>query len=165
VEEGLMAIARLLVVDDEKDIRWLFEDYFSRIGYDVVTAESGQDALDKFVPGEFDCVLSDMVMSGMTGMDVLRELRVRDEKILFLMMTGYPSLEDAINAMKHGAYDYITKPLNLEDVRIKIERGLHTKGVEKSLKKISGLFWALMISIPIWLILGIVVGWVWTRSP
>jgi hypothetical protein len=74
-----------------------------------------------------------------------------------------PRGETALEAVQNGAYDYITKPVNLEDVRIKVERAMRMKRVEKSLKTVSGLFWALIISIPVWLVLGIVLGIVWKR--
>jgi DNA-binding NtrC family response regulator len=158
-----VAEARLLVVDDEEQIRRIFEDYFTSLGYLVEVAESGRAALDKFVPGYFDCVLCDLMMPEMDGMEFLQELRKLDKKTAFFLMTGYPSIESAIDAIKLGAYDYMTKPLNLEDVRIKIERALHVRGVEKSLKKASGLFWAVLISVPLWLILGIIVGIIWRQ--
>ena len=79
------------------------------------------------------------------------------------MMTGHPSVETALDAIKAGAYDYITKPVSLEDVRFKIERAMRMRGVEKSLKTASGLLWAVIISIPVWLALGIILGIVWKR--
>ena len=158
-----MAGERILVVDDEEDIRRVFQDFFTMLGYQVVTAESGRDALGKFVPGEFDCVLCDLVMPEMNGMEFLRELRARDERVAFLMITGHPSVETALDAIKAGAYDYITKPVSLEDVRFKIERAMRLRGVEKSLKTVNGLLWAVIISIPVWLALGIILGIVWKR--
>ncbi len=158
-----MAGERILVVDVEEDIRRVFQDFFTMLGYQVVTAESGSDALKKFVPGEFDCVLCDLVMPEMNGMEFLRELRGLDERVAFFMMTGHPSVETALDAIKAGAYDYITKPVSLEDVRFKIERAMRMRGVEKSLKTASGLLWAVIISIPVWLALGIILGIVWKR--
>jgi DNA-binding NtrC family response regulator len=158
-----MAGENLLVVDDEEQIRKIFEDYFTDLGYRVTTARSGKDALTKYSPGLFDCVLSDLLMPEMDGMTFLKELRSRDQKTAFFMMTGYPSIDTAIDAIKEGAYDYITKPVNLEDVRIKIERAMHVRTVERSLKKTSGLLWAVLISVPLWLILGIVLGIVWRQ--
>jgi DNA-binding NtrC family response regulator len=158
-----MTSERLLVVDDEEQIRNLFKEYFFALGYSVVTADSGKDALDKFQSGRFDCVLCDLLMPEMDGMEFLRELRSFDKKTAVFMMTGYPSVESAIDAIKNGAYDYITKPVNLEDVRIKIERALHVRTVEKSLKRTSGFLWAIVISVPLWLILGIVLGIVWRQ--
>ena len=77
------------------------------------------------------------------------------------MNTGFPSVDSAVEAMKAGAYDYISKPLQLEDVRIKVERALYTKKLEKSVKTVNGIVWAILISIPLWLVLGILVGKVW----
>ena len=158
-----MAGESILVVDDEEDIRRVFQDYFTALGYRVVTAESGRDALQKFVPGGFDCVLCDLVMPEMDGMDFLKRLRSLDQKAAFLMMTGHPTIETALDAIKAGAFDYITKPVSLEDVRYKIERAMRMRGVEKSLKTVSGLLWAVIISIPVWLALGIIFGIVWKR--
>jgi len=158
-----MAGERILVVDDEENIRRVFQDYFTMLGYRVATAESGRDALGKFVPDQFDSVLCDLVMPEMDGMEFLRELRALDGKVTFFMMTGHPSVETALDAMKAGAYDYITKPVSLEDVRFKIERAMRMRGVEKSLKTVSGLLWAVIISIPVWLALGIILGIVWRR--
>jgi two-component system, NtrC family, nitrogen regulation response regulator NtrX len=158
-----MASVRLLVVDDEEAIERVLEDYFGSLGYEVVTARSGREALEQFHPGEFDCVLCDLIMPEMNGMDFLREVRTLDDKSVFFMMTGHPSMDSAIDAIKRGADDYILKPLSLEDVRLKIERAVHVKDMEKSLKKANGLLWALIISIPMWLILGIMFGLIWKR--
>ena len=125
--------------------------------------DSGREALEKFVPGAFDCVLCDLVMPEMNGMDFLRELRALDGKVAFFMVTGHPSVETALDAIKAGAYDYITKPVSLEDVRFKVERAMRMRGVEKSLKTVNGLLWAVIISIPVWLALGIILGIVWRR--
>jgi two-component system response regulator PilR (NtrC family) len=158
-----MAGERILVVDDEEAIRRVFQDYFALLGYQVVTAKSGKDALEKFVPGGFDAVLCDILMPEMNGMEFLTRLRELDTKVAFFMMTGHPSVETALDAMKAGAYDYISKPVNLEDVRFKIERALRMRGVEKSLKTVNGLLWAVLISIPVWLALGIILGFVWKK--
>jgi DNA-binding NtrC family response regulator len=158
-----MAGERLLVVDDEEQIRKLFSEYFVGLGYEVVTAKTGKDALDRFSPGRFDAVLCDLLMPEMDGMSFLREFRSLDKKTAFFMMTGYPSVESAIEAIRQGAYDYITKPVNLEDVRIKIERAMHVRTVERSLKKTSGFLWAVVISVPLWLILGIILGIIWEQ--
>jgi DNA-binding NtrC family response regulator len=77
------------------------------------------------------------------------------------MVTGYPNIENAVNALKEGAYDYLVKPVHLEDIRIKVERVLSTRRKEKSLRSMTGLLWGAILSIPIWLSLGIVLGIVW----
>jgi DNA-binding NtrC family response regulator len=152
---------RLLVVDDEREIRQVFEDYFSALGYRVVTAENGKDALEKFVAGSFDCVLCDLMMPVMNGMEFLRALREKDGETAFFLMTGYPSVKSTIDAIRLGAYDYITKPVSLEDVKTKVERAVHARSAEKSLEKVQGLLWSVLISVPLWLILGVMFGIVW----
>jgi DNA-binding NtrC family response regulator len=158
-----MAEGRLLVVDDEESIRNMFKDYFTSLGYQVVTAQSGRDALERLSPEAFDCVLCDLMMPEMDGMEFLQELRAQDKTTPFLMMTGYPSLETAIDAIRRGAYDYIAKPVNLDDVYFKSERAIHARGIERSLRKANGFLWALVISVPFWLVLGIILGLVWRR--
>jgi len=156
-----MIKGNILIVDDEESVRTVLKEYLANIGYVVVTADSGEDALQKFIPGKFDSVISDLMMPKMDGMELLKQIRQKDTNVVFLMITGYPSIESAIEAIKAGAYDYVTKPFKFEDVKIKLERGLYARNLEKSLKNVNGLMWGLIISIPIWLILGIVLGLVW----
>jgi len=156
-----METKRILIVDDDELIRKFLLDFFVDLKFEVVTAENGTDALQKFVPQNFDIVISDLMMPDMTGIELLKELIARDEKVLFFLITGYPTLETAVEAIKNGAYDYIVKPFNLEDLRIKVERAIMTKQLKSSLKNVSGILWALIISVPIWIILGIVLGFVW----
>ena len=159
-----MITARILIVDDDAAIRELLKEFFQGLGYEITTAANGSEALTVISQHDFDCVMSDHVMPDMNGLELLEQIRELGKKVPFLMITGYPTIEIAVEVMKRGAYDYITKPLQLEDVRIKLERALHTKGLEKSLKKLSGIAWAILISIPIWLILGIILGKVWRNS-
>lgn len=159
-----MTKGHILVVDDDKAIRELLKEFFQELGYEITTAENGTEAVAALNAHNFDCVISDHVMPDMNGLELLEQLRKQSKNVPFLMITGYPTLEIAVEVMKHGAYDYITKPLQLEDIRIKVERALHTKGLEKSLKKLSGIAWAIVISIPIWLILGIILGKIWRSS-
>lgn len=156
-----MIRGNILIVDDEESVRSVLKEYLANVGYVVVTADSGEDALQKFIPGKFDSVISDLMMPKMDGMELLKQIRQKDTNVVFLMITGYPSIESAIEAIKAGAYDYVTKPFKFEDVKIKLERGLYARNLEKSLKNVNGLMWGLIISIPIWLILGIVLGLVW----
>ena len=159
-----MTTARILIVDDDEAIRELLKEFFQDLGYEMTGAANGAEALTVISQHDFDCIISDHVMPDMNGLELLERLREQRKKVPFLMITGYPTIETAVDVMKRGAYDYITKPLQLEDVRIKVERALHTKGLEKSLKKLSGIAWAILISIPIWLILGIILGKIWRSS-
>jgi DNA-binding NtrC family response regulator len=152
---------RILVVDDEESIRSVLSDYFTSIGYDVVTAADGEDALKKFIPEVFDIIICDLLMPKMGGLELLKQVRLKDHKVLFLVITGYPSIDSAVESMKSGADDYVTKPIRMDDVRIKVERALNIRRAEDSLRKVKGLLWGLIISIPIWLVLGIILGIVW----
>jgi DNA-binding NtrC family response regulator len=158
-----MSTGRILVVDDEETAREMLREYFAAAGYEVVAASGGEEAIGKFVPERFDCIICDLFMPDKGGMDVLKTIRLLDSKVVFLMVTGYPSIDNAIQAMKEGASDYITKPFNMDDIMIKVERALHAKKTEQSLKRVTGLFWGIIISIPIWLILGIVLGIFWKK--
>lgn len=158
-----MSMNRILVVDDEESARDLLSDYFTDVGYEVVSASGGEDALSKFAPERFDCIICDLFMPDKDGLEVLKMVRLQDSRVIFLMVTGYPTIDNAIKAMKEGASDYITKPFHLEDIRIKVERALNAKKTEESLKKVTGLFWGIIISIPIWLILGILLGIFWNK--
>lgn len=156
-----MKAGRILVVDDEESTRTTLHDYFTEIGYNVVTADDGEDALKKFVPGAFDCVISDLFMPEIDGIELLKRIRVEDSDVFFLMITGFPGLDSAINAMKEGAYDYITKPFHMDDMRLKVERALHVKKTEASLKRVKGLFLSFIILIPVLVSLGILFGIFW----
>jgi two-component system response regulator PilR (NtrC family) len=142
-----METKRILIVDDDELIRKFLMDFFVDL-----------------VPQTFDIVISDFVMPDINGIELLKELVAKDDKVLFFLITGYPTLETAVEAIKNGAYDYIVKPFNLEDLRIKVERAIMTRQLKSSLKKVSGILWALIISVPIWIILGIVLGFVWKRG-
>jgi two-component system response regulator PilR (NtrC family) len=148
----------ILVVDDEESIRELLAEYLSNCGYEVTCAASGQEALSYYKSSRFDVVVSDLMMSPIDGMELLSEIKKFDSEALFIMVTGYPSIDTALEAVKKGAKDYITKPFNIDDIRLKIERVVLERSLRGKLRDVQGLVWALVISIPIWLILGIVLA-------
>jgi DNA-binding NtrC family response regulator len=149
---------RVLIVDDEENIRQILTEYLQDFGYKVTCAVNGQEALQVYQKGSFDIILSDLVMRPMNGLELLNEIKKVDPDALFIMITGFPSIESALEAVKKGARDYITKPFNIDEIRLKMERALLEKNMEGRLKNIQGIVWALVISIPVWLILGIVLA-------
>jgi len=151
-------IGRIMVVDDEENIREVLSNYLETLGYEVITASDGQNALEKFEAGAFDLIVSDLLMPNIDGLELLRKVREKDRDVVFLMITGYPSIETAVEAIKKGAYDYITKPFHMEDVKIRIERSFEKKNLRDRLSTIQGFVWALLFSIPVWLILGIILA-------
>ncbi|HET6461343.1 MAG TPA: response regulator [Syntrophales bacterium] len=149
---------QVLVVDDEGGMRQILTEYLNEFGYEVDSAVNGQEAMQKYKNGHFDIVLSDLVMSPMDGLELLGEIRKMDPDAIFIMMTGYPSLNSAMEAMKIGAADYVTKPFNIDEIRLKIDRVLLEQSLKGRLKNVQGIIWALVISIPVWLILGIILA-------
>ena len=149
---------RVLVVDDEENIRQILKEYLDEFGYEVACAVNGQEALQMYKNGRFDVILSDLVMRPVDGLELLGEVKKVDPDAIFIMITGYPSIESALEAVKKGAKDYITKPFKIDEIRLKMERVLLEKSLQGRLKNIQGVVWALIISIPIWLILGIILA-------
>ena len=117
----------ILVVDDER----IMQDSCSRIlkkeGYKVIVADCGEGAIEEFDRKSFDLVLLDLKMPGMKGIETLSRLKELDPGVTILIMTGYPSIETAVKAIKLGAYDYITKPFTPDVLRIAINRALERK--------------------------------------
>ena len=154
---------RLLVVDDEPQIRELLSEYFGAMGYMVSTAKDGEEALSKFEPGLFDCVISDIAMPKIDGKELLKRLKAKDPTVPFLVITGFPSVEGAVETIKGGAFDYVTKPLHVEDLLIKVERALYTRQLESSVKASGERLKRLMTIIPVILALAVVLGMVWKQ--
>jgi len=114
--------AFVLVVDDEQDIRDASERILSRIGYQVQKASRGDEALDILNKNSIDIVLLDLKMPGMDGMEVLAKIRKQSTEIQVIVITGYATVETAIEAMKQGAYDFIPKPFEPDQLRIVVNR-------------------------------------------
>jgi response regulator RpfG family c-di-GMP phosphodiesterase len=115
---------RVLVVDDEKFIRDVLAEFLGMEGYVVRTAEDGQAALAELGRARYDLILSDLKMPRMGGIELLEEIARKDPNALTVIMTGFGTVETAIDAMKRGAYDYILKPFKVEEVVHIVQRGL-----------------------------------------
>lgn len=146
---------KILVVDDDPDILSLLTSFLASQNYLVETAQNGEEALVKYRAGAFDIIISDMVMPHVNGIELLEQICAREGEVIFIMISGYSDINRAITAMKLGAYDYILKPFDLEDLRMRILRALEKKLLRDQLRYTRGLTWALLISVPIWLVLGI----------
>ncbi len=156
-----MGKERILIVDDEEAIREILAEFCRSLDYEAVIAASGEEALEKFKPDAFDCVISDISMPGMNGIELLKNIKTIDKRVVFLIITGYPSIESAVEAMKLGAYDYITKPFNMEDMQLKIERALYTRSLENSLRSVNTRMKRLIFLAPILVVLAILFGMMW----
>ena len=147
---------RVLVVDDDEGIREALTEYLETLEYSVVNAADGEDALNKYAKGDYEIILADLMMPNIDGMDLLRRIREIDEDVIFLMITGHPSIGTAVESINLGADDYVTKPFHLEDVKIRLNKALEKRSLKGRLKTAQGLAWGLMLSIPLWLLLGII---------
>jgi two-component system response regulator PilR (NtrC family) len=121
------AKARILVVDDERSMQEFLEILLRREGYDVTCAGDVDGALVALDADDFDVVISDLQMPGKTGLDLLHALRDASPDTVAIVMTAYASTETAIAAMKEGAYDYLTKPFQVDEIRLVLEKALEKK--------------------------------------
>jgi DNA-binding NtrC family response regulator len=122
---------RVLVVDDERPTRLLMEKELPRAGYLVTTAESGEEALEKVRAQDFDVILLDLKMPGIGGMEALRRIRDSGASGEVVILTGHPDVDSAIEAMKRGAYDYLTKPFKLFELEEVLRRAAERKRLER----------------------------------
>jgi DNA-binding NtrC family response regulator len=118
---------RILVVDDEEIIRHLFQRTLEEAGYNVVTAANGEEALQEVNKSEPEMVLLDIRMPGLSGMEVLSKLTNDYPNICVIMVTAVGDTKTAVEAMKLGAYDYITKPAQAKDVVRRVQKALEKR--------------------------------------
>jgi len=113
---------KLLIVDDDDDMRDDLMQLFRKQGHEVTAAVSGEDALDKAVHARFDVALLDLHLPGISGIDVLAKLKEQQPELEALMLTAHSSIETAVEAMRRGAYDYLTKPFRAADLEVHIQK-------------------------------------------
>ena len=121
----------ILLVDDDPEILWVFSKILSEEGYRVITAEEGKKALAEIEEEKPDLVILDLVMPGMDGIQTLRKAKEIDENLLVIILTAYGSIESAVKAIKLGAYDYLTRPIDNERMKIVIKNALKTQSLNR----------------------------------
>jgi nitrogen regulation protein NR(I) len=122
---------RVIVIDDDETVRDVLTSFLSEKGHEVTAFSNGQEGLESLLSESFDVALVDLVMPGIGGMDILRELSSRNLKIPVIVITAYGTIQNAVESMKLGAFDYITKPFNLDEILIVIERALNLRRLER----------------------------------
>jgi two-component system response regulator PilR (NtrC family) len=125
-----MGIEKILVVDDERSMREFLEIMLNKEGYHVRTAANGKDALGLAEKELFDLAILDIRMGKMDGIETLSHMKELSPETVVLMITAYASTDTAIHAMKQGAYDYITKPFKIEEIKMTIRKALEKKSLE-----------------------------------
>lgn len=117
----------ILTIDDEENIRNGLADYFELEGYNVKTASNGKEGLDLISKGGIDLVITDLRMDGISGEEVVRQVTVKTPGIPIIVLTGHGSIDDATSAIKAGAFDFLTKPLELDHLNIVVKNALRGK--------------------------------------
>ncbi len=134
-----MAKKNVLLVDDEKCIHDIFAEYFDNKVYKLISVFNGNEALKKVEQEKFDIVLLDINMPGINGLETLKELKKIDSQLIVIIITGYGTADTAIDAMKCGCYDYVTKPFRLAEIKNVIEAALTDKDYNKKNKKLKDI--------------------------
>ncbi len=136
-----MALTReaILVVDDDKAFRVATAALLQDEGYTVQVAASGAEASHRIAEKEYDLILSDLVMEGVNGIELLRQIKGKNPRATVIMVTGFGSIQTAVEAIRDGAYDYLTKPCNNDELLIKVRRALAERRREKELERLRSL--------------------------
>lgn len=123
----------VLVSDDEPSVRSLLSDVFNKEGYHVLVAKNGQEALTSFRKYSPDLILLDVRMPVMDGIETFKAIRRENQDVLIIMITAFGTIETAVQAMKMGAFDYIVKPFNLEELKVVVKKALEIKVINAGL--------------------------------
>jgi DNA-binding NtrC family response regulator len=118
---------RVLVVDDEEDLREMLAFVLSGAGFEVLTADSGLSAVELAKEHRFDLAISDLKMPGMNGVETLTALKQIDASMEVIIVTGYASEETAVECLKRGAYGYLRKPFELDELHALVDRAVERR--------------------------------------
>jgi DNA-binding NtrC family response regulator len=129
--EDLHASSKILFVDDEREMLSTVKTYLSRGGYTVIVTESGRKALELAKKEDFDIVITDLNMPELSGLELLKAIKKIHTETEVIVVTGYGSIESAIKALKWGGYDYLQKPINLQRLKLLIDRILEKKRLKE----------------------------------
>ncbi len=114
----------MLIVDDKESMRRSLSRFFSEKGHDVIECSSGEEALERFQGSETDLVITDFQMGGMSGLDLLKEIKGKSPLTQVMVVTAFGTVESAVEAMRQGAFDYLLKPFSLDEIETKVEKAL-----------------------------------------
>ena len=125
---------RILIVDDEEVICNVLDRRLTREGFFCTTAHNGKEALSHFYKNSFSLIISDMKMPEMTGIELLQKVKAIDPKMKMIMVTAYPDIDLAVDAMRLGAYDFIIKPADLDLIVMSVKKALESKRLEEEIE-------------------------------
>src|SRR5437016_1629466 len=128
-----MTMGRILIADDHDSLRRGLAQALAEAGHDTEEAPNGNAAIEKLHEGFFDVVVSDLKMGGSTGLEVLKTAKTLHPSCAVILMTAFGSVTTAVEAMKSGAFDYVQKPFEIEEMEVKIEKALEVKRMKNEL--------------------------------
>ena len=131
-----MESLKVLLVDDEPDMLNLMSGMLKRLGFMVTTATNGREALALFEPGLFDMVVSDVMMPGMDGIELLDRLKAMAPELPVIMASAFSDVETSVKAMKLGAYDFVTKPMSLEELEVRVSNALEKAKLSSEVREL-----------------------------
>lgn len=131
-----MAKEKVLVIDDEQDIGWLFSKILTEEGYQVLISMNGQEGISKIKREKPKLVILDLKLPGMDGIETLKRIRRFDKDLLVVVLTAYETVKSAVEAMKLGAYDYLSKPVNIEKIKTLLNEALRSQALLKKVVSI-----------------------------
>ena len=148
------------VVDDEDSVREALESMIKELGYQVRTFSTAEEVLGAYKQADVtpDVVITDVRMPGMSGMDLTRAILEIDPHAILIILTAYPSIPNAVESIRGGAADFLSKPCRIEEMRIRLEHALESRDLQTRLKKTRMIALGLIASLPIWFVLGIILA-------
>jgi two-component system response regulator PilR (NtrC family) len=129
-------LASILVVDDEAIMQEILGDFLREEGYDVDVAGSGEEGIERARQHFYDCAIVDLMMPGIDGIETMQQLRQIDPSLPVIMVTAFASVESAVEAMKQGAYEYITKPFKNDEVLVVLQNAIRARRLEDEVKSL-----------------------------
>ena len=149
---------RILVVEDDEGIRDLLVETLPRWGYESVITENGKEGLETFRSQQFSIVITDIRMPLMDGLTMLKTMKKENPKVPIIVITGYPSVDSAVESLVEGADYYLVKPINMDDLEAKIKKCFDKRKIQKALAstKIANII--LVLLIPVWIIAGLLLA-------
>ena len=146
------------VVDDDQLILNTLSPMLTKLGHHVRTFNNPEKLLHEYRITRPDVIIADLRMPSMSGVELTRLLKEEDPDVLVIILTGYPSIEDAVEAIHVGAVDFMAKPCRIEELNIRIRNTLENKLVKTRLSRNRVLVLTLLETLPIWVILGMIVA-------
>jgi two-component system response regulator AtoC len=152
---------KILVVDDDRNLTDNLVEYLTKLDYQAFPAYGGREGLTKFEQDDFQVVITDLKMPEMDGMELLEKMKQLDNDVIVIILTGYGTIESSVAAVKKGAYDYISKPVEFKEIELIVNRALDKHAIFSRMQMFRWMFYLLLLSIPLWILSGMLLISAW----